>query len=551
MLCFLYGLLVVELCRARTLEDEHLPHVQTCPRCFVPAAERLCSRVEATARRLLADESAIDFHAVAGLAVGGVLLCRLRGVESLFTGSTGVNAVFMWLTLTSLLSKLAGGPTHGLRLMARRLGVDAEQRALFDLRSRLSDLHSENAILYAASEAVQELLPGATASAVATFCPEDGDGAGELRKSYTSGGRLAAMEAIAVSQTERAALEAALRTGNSRDTSVAFALRHAATRGCHIAWSRDFPQGLDAFSDWRAARRAGLSGHAVTTPLVAGRVCVGFVTAHFSAAADTPSCMTSSDRSSRLQALCEIVGASVHCRRALDALEASQRVVADVFPPLVAKALEARAREESSPGAPPPIDDHVDDGGPVAVAANAQAMPPLTPLQRACSSPTRAWRPEHINGDAERTGSTRASTCSTRASTCSVGSAEAAAQLEDSEKLFRRSWSVDRRASITGRPSLESAGVAPRRASSAGLSAESFASVTIIFAGASACAKRARRAFLTGLRARYRRLHRSGQGARARDRDGNARRSVQSLRRAVQPSVRRTQSSAAVAPLPR
>jgi hypothetical protein len=158
------------------------------------------------------------------------------------------------------------------------------------------------------------MLPGATALAVATFWPENGDGAGELRKSYTGGGRLAGMEAIAASQTERATLEAALTTGNSRDTSVAFALRHAATRGCHIAWSKDFPEGLEAFSDWRAARRAGLNGHIVTAPLVAGRVCVGFVTAH--AAADRPSSMTSSDRSSRLQALCEIVGAAVFCRRA-------------------------------------------------------------------------------------------------------------------------------------------------------------------------------------------------------------------------------------------
>jgi hypothetical protein len=253
VLCFVYGLFAVKLCRAATFEERHLPRVATCPRCFVPAREWFVSRVEASARRLL-DEPAIDFHTVTGLVASCVLLGRVFRVESLFVAAASGNIMFLTLTLSALAGKLQGGTTRSLRLMARRLGLGTEQRALFDLRSRLADLPSEAAIICAASEALRELLPDASASAVATFCLEHGAG-GESRKSYRGGGRLAGLEAAAVSESMRAALEAAaLTTGNALGTSVAFACRHATTRGSHLAWSSDFTPGLAAFADdWRAA----------------------------------------------------------------------------------------------------------------------------------------------------------------------------------------------------------------------------------------------------------------------------------------------------------
>jgi hypothetical protein len=51
VLCFVYGLFAVKLCRAATFEERHLPRVATCPRCFETAREWLVSRLEAAARR--------------------------------------------------------------------------------------------------------------------------------------------------------------------------------------------------------------------------------------------------------------------------------------------------------------------------------------------------------------------------------------------------------------------------------------------------------------------------------------------------------------------
>jgi hypothetical protein len=278
--CCLYGLTIVKLCRALAFEDRHLPRVETCPPFFVPAREAIITRLEAFVRWLL-DEPVLDFHAVAGLAAGSMLLCHMNGDDSLFSVSATINSMFLALTLTSISSKLLGGTTQSLLLMSRRLGLGTEQRALFNLRSQLSLLPSEGAILRAASVALQELLPGATATAVATFRPEEEERMlSSERHSYSSaGGRLAGLEAAAVNDAARAALEAALMTGNARGTSAAFACRHAASRGSHVVWSADFPTGLAAFSDWRAATRAGLTGQAVTAPLAAGLATIGFITA--------------------------------------------------------------------------------------------------------------------------------------------------------------------------------------------------------------------------------------------------------------------------------
>jgi hypothetical protein len=386
---------------------------------------------------------------VTGLVASCVLLCSVFRVESLFVASTAGNIVFLTLTLSALAGKLQGGTTRSLRLMARRLGLGTEQRALFDLRSRLADLSSEAAIICAASEALRELLPDASASAVATFCLEDGAG-GESRKSYSGGGRLAGLEVAAVSESARAALEAALTTGNALGTSVAFACRHATTRGSHLAWSSDFTPGLAVFADWRAASRAGLCGQAVTAPLVAGPACVGFITAHFTASASGP--RVTGESSVRVQEFCEIVGSAIYSRRAYDALEASQRVVGDVFPPAVARALEARAlREESSPKTTADVVTTVD--GPHAPSS--------------CSS-----------GELELA---RNSHCRVSASMDVATPEDCPSSLKRPDRRsisFRRSWSVDRRISCA------SADVVPR--SSSELLAETFSSVTIIFAGARA-----------------------------------------------------------------
>jgi class 3 adenylate cyclase/uncharacterized membrane protein YgcG len=365
---FLYGLLLVKLCRALVFEDRHLPRVETCPSIGVllRAREALVVKLERAARALL-DEPLLDFHAIAGVAAGAELLCRAAlggtgggggggGAPSLFAVSAVFNVLLGVLLASALVSKLAGGTTHSLWLMSRRLGLRTEQRPLFHLRTRLASLPNEAAILRAASDALQELLPGATATAVATFHPaglnDDADGGGEggskesgARASASkacSFGRLAALEACAVSGGARAALQAALMRGNARDTSVAFACRSAAARGSAVAWSGDFPSGLAAFADWRAAAAAGLTGRALTAPLAAGSVLAGCVVAHLAAGTGDELGSSLSDGSEQLREFCEIVAAAILSLRAQRALALSQRVVHDIFPAHVARALQSR-----------------------------------------------------------------------------------------------------------------------------------------------------------------------------------------------------------------
>jgi hypothetical protein len=426
--CFVYGMAVVKLCRALVFEDRHLPRCETCPAPLLAAREAFIGRLEALVRWLL-DEPVLDFNSVAGVATGCVLVCRLFGDASLFSVSAAINLLFLAMMLTALSSKLLGGTTHGLRSMARRLGLGSEQRALYDLRARLSHLPSETAILRAASAALQELLPRATATAVATFRPEGGDGAGEPRRSYSRGGRLAGLEAGAASAGARAALEAALTTGNSRGTSVAFACRAAgAARHLAVAWSADFPSGLNAFADWRAAARAGLAGHAVTAPLAAGPACVGFLTAQFHSAAGKEPDGDALLDSERLREFCEVVGATIFCQRAAHALEASQSIVNDIYPPNVARQLERRARESTPDGNAP-------QGSAEAEAAAAGARASI---------------------------------------------AEDAEESEDGAPLAAPRLP---RSASSGRLSLRMLGAENTRASSQ-LFAEAFPSVTIVFAGA-------------------------------------------------------------------
>ena len=352
---FLYGMLTIKLCRALLVfEDKHLPVMDTCPRFLRPWREKVIHRLEEFVLWLL-DEPVLDANCVGGLSIGAVLVCRFYGDESLHSISAAINMIFLSLMTTSLISKKAAGTIRGMHLMARRLGLGAEQRVLFTLRAQLSTLPTESAILGAASSALMTLLPGTVATAVAIF-EDDENGVGD-------NSRVSLLEVNGNTADRRAAMEAAIAAGSSRGTSVAFVCYQAPARGSQhaVAWSGDFPSGLLAFSDWRAASRAGLAGQAVTVPLSAGPVTVGFVQAHFDFGAALKSGGEASVPSEQLLELCEIVGSAVFCVRAQQALSTSQSIVNDIFPQHVARALEQRAREESAPAAPSVGADAVDE----------------------------------------------------------------------------------------------------------------------------------------------------------------------------------------------
>ena len=352
---FLYGMLTIKLCRALLVfEDKHLPVMDTCPRFLRPWREKVIHRLEEFVLWLL-DEPVLDANCVGGLSIGAVLVCRYYGDESLHSISAAINMIFLSLMTTSLTSKKAAGTIRGMHLMARRLGLGAEQRVLFTLRAQLSTLPTESAIMGAASSALMTLLPGTVATAVAIF-EDDENGVGDSS-------RVSLLEVHGNTAERRAAMEAAITAGSTRGTSVAFVCYQAPARGSQhaVAWSGDFPSGLLAFSDWRAASRAGLAGQAVTVPLSAGPVTVGFVQAHFDFATALKSGGEATVPSEQLLELCEIVGSAVFCVRAQQALSTSQSIVNDIFPEHVARALEQRAREESAPAAHSAGADGIDD----------------------------------------------------------------------------------------------------------------------------------------------------------------------------------------------
>lgn len=337
---FLYGMLAIKLCRALLVfEDRHLPLLETCPRFLRAWRERVIHRLEEFVLWLL-DEPVLDANCVAGLSIGAVLVCRFYGDDSLHGISAAINVIFISLLTMSLISKKLAGTIRGMQLMARRLGLGAEQRVLFALRAQLSTLPTESAILRAASAALEQLLPGTVATAVAIFEEDDDSVVGDS-------GRVALLEVNGVVAERRAAMDAAVSAGSARGTSVAFVCFQAPARGSQhaVVFSADFPTGLLAFSDWRAASRAGFSGQAVTVPLSAGPVTVGFVMAHF-AATTAKSGSDNSVPSEQLLELCEIVGSAVFAVRSQNALTTSQSIVNDIFPEHVARALEQRARED-------------------------------------------------------------------------------------------------------------------------------------------------------------------------------------------------------------
>lgn len=171
------------------------------------------------------------------------------------------------------------------------------------LRNRIAVARSEAAILEAASEALKTLFPDAAAVAAATFA--EGSGCALL----------ASLEIAAPTRSARQALLAALplAVGASSRSSVSRVCAGQPGSRPPLLDSRAFRGGVGGCVDWAAASDAGLpTARAITVPLTAGALVVGFVQLHFG----LYSVHSSRPVDGTLARLCDSIGGAIFVRRA-------------------------------------------------------------------------------------------------------------------------------------------------------------------------------------------------------------------------------------------
>ncbi len=234
---------------------------------------------------------------------------------------------------------------------------DAQARVLDTLRARLDASASEADSLRAGADALLALFPAAAACAVGTFAQ---GAASDV---------LSGLECGAREEPARAALRAALpphvgaaAPPGSEDSSVARVCGAGGDGGALD--SGECEGGLGACADWHAAVQAGLvASRALTLPLNAGPVLVGFLQIYFSAFADRagdggdhpindPALMAS------LKELCETLAAAVFVRRAFavnrDMFDVGMRA-AGIPDAVQHRRVSSPTRRQARSSSPPPF----------------------------------------------------------------------------------------------------------------------------------------------------------------------------------------------------
>ena len=334
---------LVCLCQDRQFRQWHATadEIIPCPSFLVGARDRLCTYYAALAERLL-NEPVIENAAFIGIQMGALALSLQHGQLHVDAVCQSINIITIATIVLALVTKLRAGTTESFRLLEQRLGLgDSGPSTAF--AERLAAAVSEHDVLRVASEALHSLFPAACAQAVATLAEGTGT-------------RVALLEAAAVAEPDRRALQTALMAA-ADGSSVAFVCAAAPTRGCIVAHSDDWqPEGVLAFSDWAKATHDGLQADVMLTArLTSGPFTVGFVTLAFRGEGSFLS--TDAAAAESLRAFSEAVGDAVLVRRAKDATEHTaraltnvQQLAADIYPEhlLSQLALRQTARAESS-----------------------------------------------------------------------------------------------------------------------------------------------------------------------------------------------------------
>lgn len=228
---------------------------------------------------------------------------------SLPQAASSLSHVLFILLLSQCVAKLRPTSEASLEQLAVEMSMAAHSHAFTLLRDRLASAGSEAAILRAACDALTALFPGTTACALGAFAEG------------TAEDVISSLECLGDEPSRRALAESlpanvgAAAPGGAV-SSVALACRATHGRAAALVDSRDLG-GVAACADWIGAVNAGLpSVQAITAPLNAGHMVVGFVTLHFGLYA-------AEDRQPKgteiaiLRELSDVVGGAIFVRRAL------------------------------------------------------------------------------------------------------------------------------------------------------------------------------------------------------------------------------------------
>ena len=344
--------LLCAVCHSRTFNTAHLPaELSRHDGHITGRVATFWARVCVRAANAILPEYVMSSTAVTGVSMGVFFSLAVNG------GLGGdfrdvcrrVNAVSAFSLLVAGVAKIQAGTSTDMVMLERRLGRSSVSgsAALLELGldARLADAGSEAEVLRCASEAAHSLFPQARAQALVSLVD-----ARSLRPAH--------IEAAALEERERTALHAALTEPEARGSSAAFV---CGPGGAPIADSRDFSAGADSFSDWRAAREAGLGAHQlVTARFSTGASPSGYLVLAFGGEHGFPS--NEPAALDALRALCDVTGAALLRRRAADAASSAaarlahvERLAADIFP---AHLLEQVATRMSADEPGPLVEHH-------------------------------------------------------------------------------------------------------------------------------------------------------------------------------------------------
>jgi hypothetical protein len=286
-----------------------LADVETCPPGFLRRWRDASVNAGAHLRRRFFDDVALfeaqhttTIFCCLAVAVYKVCFCGLSVRDASLAMTTIVAVLFG----SSCAAKLHHSSTRTLASMSAQLAAETRAQTLEELRARLASSSSETANLRAGCEACLALFPGAVACALGAFA--EGGASCDVISTLECGARDAASRAVLA-----ASLPA--HVGADRLSSVARACGATANDGCALLDSRQLPLGMGACSDWQRVITGGVAGSiqsaaAITAPVCAGPVLVGFLTIHFGLFDNSP------PGSGDIRELCDAIGGAVFVRRA-------------------------------------------------------------------------------------------------------------------------------------------------------------------------------------------------------------------------------------------
>ena len=286
-----------------------LADIDTAPRALRPLRDATLRAGDVLRRRLVGGAHLLNARTCMVITAHGaatVPQLAWRGLtrDTMTTIASQLIFTELLVLAAAVLARARGADPAALTEMRDKLAQVHAEGVLAALRAQLAAASSDADMLAAGAAAAAKLFPDASALALGAF------------EEATGCDALSALEVAAPSRAWQRALAAALPAdvGAQPNTSVARACGELSEfcEGSTLLTSRAQPAGVAAFTDWAAAVNAGLASTcALTKPLAAGSLVVGFATLHF---AQAP--MDERGDAAALRALCAAVGAAIAVRRA-------------------------------------------------------------------------------------------------------------------------------------------------------------------------------------------------------------------------------------------